>query len=77
MVSLFGVLGVFSLLAGVVFLSNATAGVGLIGVACFFGICGRISQAERDTKLLLAAVSQPARPVSAPVQHAPIADRKA
>ncbi len=37
--------GLLSATAGVVFLSDATIGVGLIALACFAGILARIAQA--------------------------------
>jgi hypothetical protein len=40
------ILGSVALVAGVLSLSQATSGVGLIAVACFFAICARIAQAS-------------------------------
>ena len=39
------ILSLLALVAGVLSLSNATLGVGLIGVACYIGILARLLQA--------------------------------
>lgn len=51
---LFIAIGVLLAAGGVVFLSEATAGVGLIALACFSGIIARMVQAE-------SALRQPTR----------------
>lgn len=40
------IIGGICLIAGVLYLNRATAGVGGIAAACFFGILARIAQAE-------------------------------
>jgi hypothetical protein len=43
-------------LAGLLFMSQATAGVGLIGFGCLLMILARIQQAERHHKAAAAAL---------------------
>jgi len=44
------VLSIFALLGGLLSLSNATMGVGVICVACYLAIMARIAQADRANK---------------------------
>lgn len=57
MTALLVVLGLLAAGLGSLLLSEATMGVGIIGLACFVGILGRISQASGQhaeiTRLLL------------------------
>jgi len=40
-------------IAGLIFLSEATTGVGLIGLACLFGIFARIAQAASNNNKII------------------------
>lgn len=68
MAVLFVLLSVLAAMAGLLFLSEATTGVGIIGLACYFGILARIGQADAQHKKLMAAIeeSQPAREGATP-----------
>lgn len=59
--------------AGLFFLSSATAGVGLIGLACFLAICARIAQAGRT-----AHEPEPESPIRAdpPTPVTPTSERR-
>lgn len=46
MTALLIVLGLLAAVLGSLLLSEATMGVGVIGLACFLGILGRIAQAS-------------------------------
>jgi len=48
MYALLTLLAAIAMLAGIFFLSDATMGVGLIGLACLFGIYARITQAQKQ-----------------------------
>jgi uncharacterized paraquat-inducible protein A len=50
------VVGTIAVLGGVVMLSNATMGVGVVAFGCFMGICARIAQASQHQKELLRAM---------------------
>ncbi len=43
-------------LAGLLFLSEATTGVGLIGLACLFGIFARITQAASNNNKIIKLI---------------------
>ncbi len=43
------VLGTLTALGGLLYLTEATEGVGLIGLACFLGILARLAQAKQHT----------------------------
>lgn len=47
---------------GLLFASQATLGVCLVGAGCFLAICGRIVQAGQQQKELLATLAQPNLP---------------
>ena len=51
-------LALLALFAGVLSLTQATWGVGLIGVACFLAVLTRLAQAERQQKQLMAALAK-------------------
>lgn len=48
-----GLLSIVALIAGFLFLNDATMGVGIIGIAGVLGILSRISQAEKYHKELI------------------------
>jgi len=50
------ILALLVLGAGVLSLSQATLGVGLIGIACFLGIMARLAQAEAHTSRVISAL---------------------
>lgn len=52
------VLAGLAFVIGIVFLSNATMGVGAIAAGCFFGIFARIAQADRQHRAVLKALAQ-------------------
>lgn len=56
MAGLLILLGILALGAGLLFLSEATTGVGIIGVACFLGILARIAQASEQHQKLMDAL---------------------
>jgi len=53
MAKLFIVLGLVAAAVGFFTLSEATMGVGIIGLACFLGILGRIAQAGDQHELTM------------------------
>ena len=54
-------LGVLVVLTGFVFLSQATSGVGYIGIGCFLAVAARIIQAEvHERSRRRSALSTPA-----------------
>ncbi len=61
MVSLLIVLAVIAGVIGIPMLSNATLGVGLIGLGCLFAILGRVAQAHHQHRELRAALTPVAR----------------
>ena len=44
------VLSVLALFLGLNYLTQATLGVGIIGIACYFGIVARIAQAHQHAR---------------------------
>lgn len=58
MVILFELLSIISLVFGIFSLSQATLGVGLIGVACLFGIFARLYQAKSYQNEIIAILEQ-------------------
>jgi membrane-bound ClpP family serine protease len=56
MVAILVLVAVLGLLVGVTSLSNATAGVGIIGAACLLAIFARIAQAGQQHDRLIKAL---------------------
>ena len=58
MVPLLVTLGVLVGFGGVLFLSNATSGVGAIGLGCLLCICARLAQSAEQHKAVMMALSR-------------------
>lgn len=52
MAAILTLLAIVAGLVGLFFLSEATMGVGIMGLACLFGILARIAQADKHHKEL-------------------------
>lgn len=69
LVAIFVILAICIVGFGALSLSQATAGVGIIAIGCFFGILARLAQASahHDELKKLIAEPRPAISASAPV----------
>lgn len=54
------ILAVVAAVVGLLALSSATLGVGILALACFLGICVRLTQAARHHQEVMAALHAPA-----------------
>lgn len=52
------ILGIIAVVVGFLSLTQATTGMGLIGIACFLGIVARILQADHYGEATLAALQR-------------------
>jgi hypothetical protein len=68
--TLLAVLSILALVGGLFFLSDDTMGIGIIGIAIFFAIFGRIVQADRQHKEIKRLLGEEQKPdVKSPDRH--------